>query len=162
MKEYYNIQNRKYFYHNFQKLNPLLFLFLIVITFGFYLIEWFYQTSKIFEILDDEAFLSERVFFVIFLFPTTWYFINYFSTKLGFVNLFIDITERVVWAFLIFLIIKFLYDFACSFGRITETYGLFWFFILLIPILGVILIQLEINHLINKIEIKKKSNLFYS
>ncbi len=192
MKDYSNIKNPRYFYSNLTQINTFYLFFLIIITLGFYFIDWLYTNNKVFEILDSDAPDKERTFFVIFLIPVTWFLVNYFAKILGLLNNAVRITSYIGWFLIVVLIIKYLYDFTASFGKITETYGTFWFLVVLIPFLigtllmtllsvktslpfilcylifliissvGVLALQAEINLLIDKIHLKKETNLFYS
>jgi len=160
-EKYADIDNPKYFYEIFEYINPFYLLLLFVITFGIYYIQWFYKNNIIFEKLDESAPVKERVFYIMFLLPILWLILINIFLHIFKGNLYIKIISILGWLIILLLILLYLYDFGNSFGRITNTPGLFWFIILLLPIIGALAMQFEINSFLSKISIRKKRNIFY-
>lgn len=172
------------FYKNFRETNPALVLGLIFITIGFYIIHWLYVKNKDFEEIDQDAPDSTRGAIILMILPFMWFFIIFIFKKIfGHENLYLQISEIVGYGIIIFLILKYLFDFCISFGKITKTNGLFWYLSFFFPILGIVLsffdfyyllplvffliivvpaMQAELNSYIQKFQIKKESNLFYN
>ena len=155
---------------------------LIIITFGIYLIEWFYKRTEEFTYIDRFSPNPQRAATVLFIIPLGWLIISKIIKKLIFTGIIGEIIEIIGWGLILFLIIKFIFDFCISFGRITKTNGIYWFLILLTGTIGIICtilqiyilsiltisiiltipaMQLELNSHFNKMTIKKNSNIFY-
>lgn len=162
MEKYSDISNARYFYTNLDEVSPFQVMFVTIITFGLYLIEWFYRTNKTLLILDEDAPEKDRCFYVLFLIPGSWFFINYFTKVLDLRNIYVNITELVGWVFIAFLVLKYIFDLATSFSRVIETNKWISFLIFMIPIIGPGAIQMELNQLVQSINNKKRNKLFHS
>jgi hypothetical protein len=181
---YDKYKNFKNLYVELKPMSSALVLGLIIISLGFYIINWIYLRNKDFEKLDKFAPDSNRGAMVMFVIPMLWYLIDLSFKKMIFRNsdLYLVISG-IIWFFVLFLILKYLYDFTYSFGRITRTWPSVWFIpfaiglgsfylgnILDKPIisLGIIILailvpamQEELNTTIKKFEIKKNLKIWY-
>ncbi|MFW5705215.1 MAG: hypothetical protein ACOCXG_05230 [Nanoarchaeota archaeon] len=185
MKERVRITKNSNFYKDFRETNPALVLGLIIISLGFYVIDWIFLRNKEFEEIDKHAPDSKRGAILLMIIPFMWFFIMIvlkhiiFSPK----SPFLGIVEISGWLLIIFLILKYLYDFCISFGFITKTNGAIWFLfflpivpagigallgypifliLLFLPAIVIPAMQAELNTTFNKITIKKKYDIFYN
>jgi len=173
------------FYLNYKETNAGLVLGLIIISFGFYIINWIYLKNKDFEKLDPNTPNSNRGAIIMMVIPFIWFFILMVFKNLFFDknSLFLGIFEIVGWGLILFLVLKYILDFCNSFGKITQTFGFNWFIFYFLGILGIIsifynfiwtiplvimllivvpMMQSELNSHFTRRSMKKKSNIFYS
>lgn len=173
------------FYKDFRETNPGLVFGLILISLGFYIINWLYMKNKEFELIDSEAPDSNRGAIIMMIFPFAWFFILFILKTLIFEksNLYLNLIGILGWIVVIFLIMKYLFDFCISFGKITKTNGIYWYLFFILPAVGVILaffgyyyflfllffllvvipaMQAELNSFFQKFHIKKENNIFYN
>ena len=124
-----SVISKKNFYKDFRQTNPALILGLIIISFGFYVINWIYLKNRDFESIDNLAPDSNRGAIIMMVIPFSWFFIIFIFKKLIFpsFNIFLGIFEIIGWGFVTFLLLKYFLDFSLSFGRITKTKGIIWF-----------------------------------
>ena len=153
---------REIYFKEFRSMNPSLVFGLIIISFGLYMISWLYTRNREFELLDRYAPDAARGTAVLFLLPLSWLMIVFtIKNIIGFQNLFIDILEIVVWVGLIFLVLKYFLDFCLSFGRITGTTGIYWFFVCIFLFIAIPAMQSELNSHFERMDMRRKSNTFY-
>lgn len=136
-----NIVMRDNFFKDFKESNPSLILGLIIISIGLYIINWIYLISKDFESLDDEAPEPNRGAALMMIIPFGWFFIIFTLKEIIFKGTYIlvlGIIEIVVWGLIIFLILKFLYDFCKTYGKITKTNHFFWFGFFFLGLIGIV------------------------
>lgn len=173
------------YFKDFHETKPSLVMGLTILSLGFYIINWIYLRNKDFEQLDDDAPLATRGAILLMVLPFSWFFILQILKNLIFSpnNLIIGIIEIVGFGIILFLILKYLFDFCNTFGKITKTTGLIWFipffvgliglialvfnFIYLIPLLFFLFIvtpamQGELNKTFHRIDMKKADNRFYN
>ncbi len=186
MSQKVEITRNSNFYKEFRETNPALILGLILISFGFYIINWIYVKNREFSEIDPEAPDSNRGAAILMIIPFSYFFILFVFKKLifGYDNLYFKYVEFFGWILVIFFIMKYLFDFCITFGKITRTNGLYWFIFFIIPLFGIIpalffnfywflplvfflfivipAMQAELNTFIKKFNIKKESNLFYN
>ena len=141
-----SITREKNFYNEFIQTNPALVLGLMIISFGLYAINWIYLKNKDFEKIDKFSPEANRGAIILMILPFSWFFIISISEKFIFnpSNLIFSIINIVGWGFILFLILKYLLDFSLSYGRITQTNGLYWFIGFLTSIIGIILFYYKI------------------
>jgi len=177
------LEEKHIFYKEFRTTNASLVLGLIIISFGTYLIHWFYKRTQEFNYIEKNAPQAQRAAAVLAIIPVGWLIIIYIIKKLILTGVIGEIVEIVGWGIVLFIISKFLYDFCISFGKITGTRGVYWFIMLMLGITGVICtifkiyifsilvlfimltipaMQLELNSHFNRMTIKKNSNIFYN
>ena len=177
------LEKKKLFYHEFRQTNASLVLGLIIISFGIFLIPWFYKKCKELSYLDNNTPEPQRAAAILFLIPIGWFIITKILTKLIITGSPGKVITMIGWSLILFLIIKFLHDFSLVFGNITGTTGTYWFLILLIGVVGVVgtilqyyymsililflifvipAMQLELNSHFSRITMKKDSNVFYN
>jgi hypothetical protein len=122
------------FYKNFHETNPALILGLTIVSFGFYVIYWIFLRNRDFEELDKNAPDSKRAVAILMVLPFAWFFITKAIHNLfGLINTITRTIEVMGWLVILFLLLKYLFDFCISYGRITRTIGVVWF-IFFIPI----------------------------
>ncbi len=176
--------NIKNFYRDFHESNPALILGLMIISFGLYLVNWIYLRNREFEALDDLAPDANRGAIILMILPFIWFFFIQILKKLFSLdsNLFVSIMEILGWGFITFLVLKYFLDFSLSYGRITQTNGIIWFFGFLLGIVGIYAVafkwyylsfllifffliipamQAELNVHYKRITIKKERSIFY-
>ena len=154
-------KQKHHYSREYLQLNPALVFGLILISCGIYAITWIYTRNKEFEILDKHTPNHIRGSIVLMLLPLSWFYIIFIIKKLIMNNLFIEITQITIWGILIFLILKYLYDFCMSFGKITKTNGIYWFLIIPIFIITIPIMQAELNSHFSKLILKSRSKTFY-
>lgn len=177
---------RAEFYKNIDEKSPGLIIILIIISLGLYIISWIYQQTKQLEKVDPDAPVASRSAFVLMIFPVGWYFINLVFKTLIFTeftnSIFYRVFEAVVWLGLFLLVMKYLFDFGQSFGKITKTNGIIWFIFLSIGFLGLIgfgtgnryllvlvgilvitipAMQAEMNKFCQEFKMRRYSNTYY-
>lgn len=179
------VTKRSNFYKNFRETNPALLLGLIIITFGFFIINWIYSKNKEFTEIDENAPDPNRGAIIMMVLPFIWFFIisvfkNILFKSYTYILKFIEITG---WILVVLLIMNYLFDFCVSFANITKTNHYIWFSFFLLPAIGIICIfikiyfmlflvfflfigipamQAELNSYIKKFNMKKNDNLFYN
>ena len=149
------------FSREFEQTNPALTLGLIFITLSIYAPMWIYSRNKEFEKIDKDAPHSLRGLSLMLLIPFGWLFTIFIIRKLIFDNLATQILEIVVWGCILALIIKYLFEFCLSFGRITGTNGLYWFLLLPLFIIIIPSMQAELNSHFNRLILRKQATGFY-
>lgn len=138
-----------FFLNDFEEKHFLKVFFLLVFSLGLYAISWIYNVNKKLELIDDDAPDSRRAIFILFLFPVGWALIYVVLSKLIFTNNpFLHYVNVIVWFLLIFLSLKYLYDFCDSFGKLTRSSGMVWYLLNYSGYLGVILILFDIYYLL--------------
>lgn len=152
---------REIYFKEFRETNPWLVLGLIIISLGFYIITWIYSKNKEFENSDKLAPDAARGAAVMMLLPFGWFYTIFIIKRFIADNLFVGIIEIVIWGFIIFAIFKYIFEFCLSFGRITKTNGIYWFFLFFIPIITIIAMQMELNSHFTRMTMQDKSNNFY-
>ncbi len=150
------------YYKEFTQTNPSLVIGLIIISFGLYIITWLYVRNKEFELLDKHAPNSIRGTVIMVLLPACWFYITFLFKELILDNIIIEMIELTGWFLVLLLVLKYIFDFCLSFGRITGTNGVYWSLIFLVPFLAIPAMQSELNSHFNRMTIRKKSNNFYS
>lgn len=180
------ITSQREFYETFEQKNPLVVMFLMVISLGLYMINWIYMMNKQLAQIDPQAPDYNRGAFVIMIIPLTWYFITFILTKLffgGTLNTPVQLLFYFIWIIIFMLILKYLSDFANSFSKMAKTPPFIWFLFtsvgfmgllglaagltLLMPFIGFLLItipamQAEMNTYCRRFAIKRRKNVYYS
>lgn len=156
-----NPTKKEIYFKEFRETNPWLIVGLIIISAGFYMIIWIYSKNKEFEHLDKFSPDATRGASVMILLPFGWFFIILIIKTYILNNLFIGILEIVIWGFIIFVILKYIYEFCLSFGRITKTNGIYWFIIFIIPMFTITLMQIELNSHFTRTSMQDKNNHLY-
>lgn len=135
-----SVLQRENFFKEFKETNPSLVLGLIVISLGLYIINWIFVRNKDFETLDEDAPDSKRGAIIMMIIPFSWFFIIYVLKYVIFKHppLIIEIMEIVGWGIIIFLLLKYIFDFCHSFSKLTRTSHLFWFGFFLLGFIGII------------------------
>lgn len=172
------------FYKTFSETKPSLVLGLIIISFGFYIINWIYTKNREFEILSEFAPDANRGAIIMMIIPFFWFFFIKVLQNLIFSsnNLIIGILEIVGFGIILFLLLKYLFDFCLTFGEITKSPGIIWFIPFIIGIIGIIgtffkffylsplflfliivipAMQAELNKNFHKLSMKKQDINFY-
>lgn len=148
--KHYPIEKLEIFFLNdFEEENPLKVFLLIIFTLGIYALSWIYKLNTKLELIDDEAPDSKRAFSVLFILPFGWTLIYFVLLKLIFqgTNIYLSIFNYVVWSALIFLSLKYVYDFCISFGKLTRTLGIVWYFLIYSGYLGIIVLFFQIYYM---------------
>lgn len=156
----------------------------MIISLGLYTINWIYLKNKEFEKLDSTSPDANRGAIILMILPFAWFFITTITKKLIITNenLFFSILNIVGWGIILFLILKYLLDFSISYGKITQTNGIYWFIGFLFSIIGILLfffklylisliylvlfilipaMQAELNIHYKRFTIKKERHSFY-
>jgi hypothetical protein len=175
-------KNFKELYVELKPMSSSLVLGLIIITFGFYIINWIYQRNVDFLKFDSDAPDPKRGALLLFVIPVSWFIIMKVLINLLFDNIFFRILENLGWLLILLLILKYLFDFSIVFGEITKTFGFFWFIFLSLGFLGLFFgvlfnkyffiltiflfifipaMQEEINKIIKKYNYKKSLKVWY-
>ena len=118
-----------FFYEKYEVNYPAIILFKIIITFGLYVIWWFYKMNIKLEEVDGDAPSSKRgVIILLFLIPG-FEGVLFVLEKLVFINAqnLLFIVTAIGWSLVIFLSLKYIYDFCDCFGKWTASSGLFWY-----------------------------------
>lgn len=138
-----------FFLNNFEEQHFLKIFALLVFSLGLYAISWIYSINKKLETIDEDAPDSRRAVYILFIFPVGWALIYVALSKLIFANNpYLHWLNIVIWFLLIFLSLKYLYDFCDSFGKLTRTSGLVWYLLNYAGYLGIILILFDIYYLL--------------
>ena len=147
MTKRHHVSENTQFYKSYKETGTSLVLGLIILTLGLYTINWIYMRNKEFESLDKHAPDSNRGAIILMVLPFAWFFITAVLEKLVFNpnSTIFSIIEILGWSLVIFLVIKYIFDFCISYGKITKTFGILWFILFLIGIIGVISIFLKIK-----------------
>lgn len=167
--------------HEFEPTSGSLVLGLIIVSFGAFLIYWFYEKCRQLSCIENSTPEPRRAIAVLFMLPLLWFIIARIIQKLIFTGSFGYYLSVVGWLLILIFIIVFLYDFCLVFGKVTDHNPLYWFIILLFGIFGIVgllfknyyfsflliflifvvpSMQLELNSHFAKIMVKK-GNHFY-
>lgn len=164
----YNISdsNREYFFENYEHtIFPGKILLFMIFTFSFYLVYWLYKVNKDFLFLEEKYDVPDpqRAISVLVILPALWFLIMYFVKKFIFhidnqflLRVFFDTNvaffksglqilgfiELGVWIILLFLILKYFYDFCVFFGDLTKTNFFIWYIFLCSEVFGFIFLLL--------------------
>lgn len=140
MSDTKSIRGAAEFYKEFREGNPYLIMGLIIITFGLYIINWIYLRNREFEILDKYAPDSKRGAVILMIIPFLLFFIMQILKVFffGYENSFLEVIEIILWTLVSFLILKYLFDFCLTFGRVTRTSGIFWFTMFFLGFIGLV------------------------
>ena len=174
------------FNNNFNVFNPALFLGLLIISLGLFLILWIFLKTREFEILEkDKSPDSNRSFIVLMVFPFLFYFFYSFLNMFSFLegSIFMIVLGYILFSLVYFLILKFVHDFCKIFGEITRTSYVVWFLLLVLgmtSIFGFIfdllvfkvlilmlfivppLMQIQLNVIYKNLKLRKEKNSFYN
>ena len=130
MKQKINLKDLEFFYDNFVIESPILVIIKIFLTLGLYVIFWIYKMNRALEKVDENAPDSRRGVIIICVIPPFIFILSAIFEKLFNFNKVSIITFNVVvWSFIIFLTLKYIYDFFMSFGKWTGSSGLFWYLV---------------------------------
>lgn len=149
------------YFHEYTHMSPALVFGLIIVTLGFYMIPWIYTKNKEFATIDEHAPHENRGVVILMLLPFAWGYLFYVVKNLLFYHPILITLEFFGWSFIIFLILKYIWDFIQSFARVTESDGRIWFLIFLIPFVAIPLMQSEINAHFQRIHIQRKYHQLY-
>ncbi len=140
------------FYSRLYNENYIKLLFSMILSLSFYIYVWIYRRNKAFIEVDSMAPDADRGIAVLVILPAIWFLIMYFLKKyfagvpedfllqvywirnladMNIHNVVIGSIETLMWLFIVFLIIKYLYDFSYSFARVTKSNGFLWYLLLL-------------------------------
>lgn len=138
-------KSKDFFNNDFQKRDPGLLLFIMVISCGFYLISWIYQFNKDFNSIGIEKPDYNWGVLVLFIMPVGWLIVHFLSKLLinnefNYYNYLLSIGG---WLIIMILILKYLYDICYIFGFLTKTHFLIWYFALYPGFLAVFLYFLD-------------------
>ena len=130
-----------YFYNNYEEKSPIKVLLLMLVSLGFYTITWVYFTNRVFEKLDENAPDSKRGVILLLFFPLFLFLIMFILKTIIFseTNNYLYAIEIIGWGCIIFLSLNYIYDFCVSFGMITKSRGVYWYFLLYVEYLGLVL-----------------------
>lgn len=140
-----NPHKLEYFFVDYDKQNPIIILLFMVLSFGFYFVKWIYDTNKKLEEIDDEVPDSNRAAIIMLIMPLTWLGIITILKNVVTENLkMLIITFEILgWSFIIFLSLKYTYDFCLSFGNLTRSDGLTWYIFIYPGYLSLILLTIN-------------------
>lgn len=138
-----------FFLNDYDEENAFKVFLFIVFTLGIYALSWIYNLNRKLELIDDDAPDSNRAFSVLFILPFGWALCYFILLKLIFQteSIILNIANYIIWIALIFLSLKYLYDFCISYGKLTRTLGIVWYFLIYSGYLGIILIFFKIYYL---------------
>ena len=115
-------------FEDYKRVNVVATFFYLIATFGFYIIPWIFFHNRKFEQIDEQAPDSRRGAVILFILPILSYTTFLAMEKIFFPNSFpLTIIKVLVWCLLIFLTLKYLYEFSRSFAKITLTNTLAWY-----------------------------------
>ncbi len=117
------------FYWSYDEKNPIAVFIAMTISLGFYIITWIYFLNKELAKYDPEAPNPDRGALIMFFIPLSWYITTIVISKLFLINFpSISFTINFLgWILVIFLGLKYLYDFCISFANITKSNALLWY-----------------------------------
>lgn len=199
-------EDRQYFFESYEDIRfPGKILFLMLISFSSYLIYWMYKTNQDFLILENKYDIAQpqRAISVLVILPSIWFLtmyiikkfifhINnnfllkiYWDTNIIFYKSSLQILgyiEITVWLLILFLILKYFYDFCVFFGDLTKTNFFTWYIFLSFEVFGFIFLllgqyglfslvffslicipamQAKLNNMYEKYEILGRKNNYY-
>ena len=135
-RKYFSKDSIEYFFYDYEFKNPFFTFFLMILTFGLYSINWIFQINKKLLEIDEDAPNPNRAAIVLFILPVFWglfvYVIElFFIPKPDYLTeIFSGIVKILGWGLISFLSLKYVFDFCQSYGRISETSGIFWYFMI--------------------------------
>lgn len=160
-------KDREYFFESYENIIfPPKILFLMLISFSSYLIYWIYKTNKDFLILENNYDIPqpERAISVLIILPSIWFLTIYSIKKFIFhidnnflLKIYWDSNiifykstlqilgyiEIIIWILILFLILKYFYDFSLFFGDLTKTNFFTWYIFLSSQVFGFIFLLLR-------------------
>lgn len=131
------------FYSEFKVISPIKILFLMIFSFGFYIINWIYLTNLKFEKFDYENSPDpNRGLAIMFLLPFTWLLVMGVFKKVIFreYGQYVAMLEVIGWVIVVLLLLQYLYDFCICYGRFTITNGFFFYLFLVVGLFPIFLI----------------------
>lgn len=131
------------FYENYKKRNPVLILFLMVITASLYLIWWIFSLDKVLQKCNVKSPSSSKWVLYVLIFPLFLGMGFYFFENYFYQNTIIEGIKIILFYIIIILQLKFLYDFCVSLGTITVTNPLWWYYSMFFWILSIVLIYFQ-------------------
>lgn len=135
----HNHKNRtERFLKDFEETSTTVILGIMVLSIGLYSIIWFYMTNRLLENHDKHSPESIRGLSVMIILPFIWFCITFFLKTIIFTQtpIIIKILEYIVWAFIFFLILRYLIDLTNSFTNITQSQPLLWNFLHIFGTIG--------------------------
>lgn len=145
MHQHYDNEKLYYFYSELEDESVFRIFAFMLISLGCYIITWIYKINIILKHVDEDAPDPLRGVFVMFFFPVVWYFIVLILKFLIFKSL-PAISGALIWigwALIIFLSLKYFYDFSKSFGKVTQSNPFFWYFSLYLGYYSLVFIFLN-------------------
>lgn len=138
---------RYFLAQNYEGENSFKTLIKLLLSFGLYMIFWFYKHSSFFKTLDKQAPEPLRGAFILFIIPVSLYLLETLLILLlpELLGKILYYNFYFLWAIWIFLSLKFIYDFCCSFARVTNTSSLFWYILLYLGYFPVLFLSLGIK-----------------
>ncbi|MFW6285789.1 MAG: hypothetical protein ACOC16_01300 [Nanoarchaeota archaeon] len=150
------------YFHNYKHMSGPLVLGLIVISLGLFAIPWIYTKNKEFINIEPDAPDPKRGVAVIMILPFIWGYSFFILRELVIKHPITIGIEILGWSFIIFALLKYIFDFCKSFGKITETSGIIWFFLFFLFPITIPAMQVELNSHFQKMQIKKKYHRLYN
>lgn len=163
------ISNLEDFFKEYKEKNSILILLYVLISFTLYVIYWLYKMNLDLLKVDEDAPNNNRAISVLVILPSLWFLICYFFKKFifhlnsnyllkiafssnlyhfSFFNFSIGFIEFFGWLLIIFLILKYFYDFSVSFGKVTKSQAMVWYVFLSSEVFGFIFILFGIKLLL--------------
>lgn len=128
---YFTQSSLEFMFYDYERKNVMMILLYLIVTLGLYIIPWIYFHNKKFEEIDEKAPDSKRGAVILFLLPVLTYSLFLVLKTIFFPeSLELEILEIVLWGLVIFLTLKYIYEFCYSFARITNTKTLPWYLLI--------------------------------
>lgn len=119
----------EFFFEIYEYKSPVMVFFKMICTLGIYFIWWFYQMNLKLEKVDEDAPDSRRGLVILFFFPPMAILISFVMKFLIFPDSAKNqyLVNILIWSIVIFLSLKYVYDFCACFGKWTASNGFLWY-----------------------------------
>jgi hypothetical protein len=117
------------FLRHVERDSPVKLLFAMIFSLTLYSIYWMQKTNIILEYHDEDAPESGRALLILVIFPLIWATISLSLLFLFKNNIIVTWLNLIGWLIIMILSLKYVYDFFESFGKMTGSFGLFWYFL---------------------------------
>lgn len=144
-RKHFSYEQQINFFEEYEEKNPSIQLFLMVISLGLYSIFWFYNMNREMQKIDYDTPDPQRCIVVMLFLPISWFLTHILlkETLPEIILPYLNTMNFLLWSLFIFLILKYIFDFCESFGRVTSSPHILWylylypgFFSYILPLFG--------------------------